>query len=452
MEVQTWTERTELEEVSGEVLGFDLEMANSFSDRKGVVCMIGMGHYDPIAANLHVTIGSTTDVSEERALIQWFLDELTKFAARHERPKLLSFSGLDNDIPWINERLERLDIQAPENSVINQFVQLDLKREFYRRTHNNHISLKKLETIFGIERGSSLTSKKVSYLLTHIMRNHHRGNNIPESVTDYLRQDVQHLLLILDRWTSHPLDGHHITDVEYLTLVNSLFNLCRKVLRSTRIKRAHQQETSLVATFADELQSQFDRLLIKDNFEEFSLPNLPPIDSRHFDLQRLMKKYNHLKEIQLRDAETGELRLTRTLDKPKGALAVVRHKGRLLLIRRADHLDRAPGVWGLPGGAFEVGESPGQCAVRELAEELGLQGRDVRLMGTSISLRGEYRLFWVEVQVDDVSRIALNADEVAEYRWVTPEQLSRLTPLIPGAVEGLREFLGSEWAAAARHT
>ncbi|MBI3994005.1 MAG: NUDIX domain-containing protein [Candidatus Lambdaproteobacteria bacterium] len=452
MEVQTWSDRTELEEVSGEVLGFDLEMANSFSDRKGVICMIGIGCYDPTAANIHVTIGSTTKVTEERELIQWFLDELAKFAARHERPKLLSFSGLDNDIPWINERLERLDIQAPEDSVITQFVQLDLKREFYRRTHNNHISLKKLEKIFGIERGSSLTSKKVSYLLTHIMQNHQRGNGIPTHVTDYLRQDVRHLLLILDRWAAHPLDGHHITDVEYLTLVNSLFNLCRKVLRSSRMKRALQQETSVVAAFAGELQSQFDRLLIKDDFEEFTLPSLPPIDSRHFDLQRLVKKYNHLKSIQLRDEQTGEIRLTRTLDKPKGALAVVRNKGRLLMIRRADHLDRAPGVWGLPGGAFEVGESPGQCAVRELAEELALQGREVRLMGTSTSLRGEYRLFWVEVEVDNVSQIDVNAAEVAEYRWVTPEQISRLKPLIPGAVEGLREFLGAEWASAARQS
>lgn len=41
--------------------------------------------------------------------------------------------------------------------------------------------------------------------------------------------------------------------------------------------------------------------------------------------------------------------------------------GRLLLIRRSDD-----GVWSLPAGAMELGESIADCAVRELAEETGL--------------------------------------------------------------------------------
>jgi ADP-ribose pyrophosphatase YjhB (NUDIX family) len=46
--------------------------------------------------------------------------------------------------------------------------------------------------------------------------------------------------------------------------------------------------------------------------------------------------------------------------------------GRLLLIRRADN-----GVWSVPAGAMELGESIAECAVRELWEETGLHATAV---------------------------------------------------------------------------
>ena len=51
------------------------------------------------------------------------------------------------------------------------------------------------------------------------------------------------------------------------------------------------------------------------------------------------------------------------------ARAVVRDEvGRVLLIRRSDN-----GVWSLPAGAMELGESIADCAVREVWEETGLR-------------------------------------------------------------------------------
>lgn len=46
--------------------------------------------------------------------------------------------------------------------------------------------------------------------------------------------------------------------------------------------------------------------------------------------------------------------------------------GRLLLIRRADN-----GVWSVPAGAMELGESVTDCAVRELREETGLEATEL---------------------------------------------------------------------------
>jgi 8-oxo-dGTP diphosphatase len=49
------------------------------------------------------------------------------------------------------------------------------------------------------------------------------------------------------------------------------------------------------------------------------------------------------------------------------AAVIVDDEGNVLLLRRA----YPPGDWVLPGGNREVGESPVETAVREVAEETG---------------------------------------------------------------------------------
>lgn len=47
---------------------------------------------------------------------------------------------------------------------------------------------------------------------------------------------------------------------------------------------------------------------------------------------------------------------------------------RLLLIQRGPE-DSYPNLWNLPGGKAEAGERPSDCAIRELAEETGIDIR-----------------------------------------------------------------------------
>ena len=56
--------------------------------------------------------------------------------------------------------------------------------------------------------------------------------------------------------------------------------------------------------------------------------------------------------------------------------AAVFRDGRVLLIRRADN-----GLWALPGGLVEVGETLAEAAQRELLEEADLRGQATRLLG-----------------------------------------------------------------------
>lgn len=59
-----------------------------------------------------------------------------------------------------------------------------------------------------------------------------------------------------------------------------------------------------------------------------------------------------------------------------GDAAIIDDAGRLLLIQRADN-----GLWAMPGGAFEVGETPAEGARREALEETGVACAPVALVG-----------------------------------------------------------------------
>ena len=59
-----------------------------------------------------------------------------------------------------------------------------------------------------------------------------------------------------------------------------------------------------------------------------------------------------------------------------GVAAVILGPEGVLLQRREDN-----GLWGLPGGSVEPGESVTQAVVREVCEETGLEVEPIRLIG-----------------------------------------------------------------------
>lgn len=78
----------------------------------------------------------------------------------------------------------------------------------------------------------------------------------------------------------------------------------------------------------------------------------------------------HCKSIRLAHTEGGRSRVS--------SIAVMSSDGHLLMGKRRDN-----GLWTLPGGHADPGESPEDCARRELWEEAGLTGC------TAIPLRQE---------------------------------------------------------------
>jgi 8-oxo-dGTP diphosphatase len=63
-----------------------------------------------------------------------------------------------------------------------------------------------------------------------------------------------------------------------------------------------------------------------------------------------------------------------------GVAAWCLHRGRLLMLRRAEGASHGGGTWSLPGGWVDFGEEPEEAVFREVREETGVAVRDPRLL------------------------------------------------------------------------
>jgi 8-oxo-dGTP diphosphatase len=103
---------------------------------------------------------------------------------------------------------------------------------------------------------------------------------------------------------------------------------------------------------------------------------------------------------------------------------VVIRENRVLVARRkaGSHLE---GLWEFPGGKLEPGESPDDCLVRELHEELGISVRVGRILDTVYHRYPEKNvlLLFYECELIDGEPQAL---DVAEVAWVGRSELSDL--------------------------
>ncbi|OGB93684.1 MAG: hypothetical protein A3H39_13065 [candidate division NC10 bacterium RIFCSPLOWO2_02_FULL_66_22] len=69
--------------------------------------------------------------------------------------------------------------------------------------------------------------------------------------------------------------------------------------------------------------------------------------------------------------------MTKATELRPGVAAIISNgEGKILLQRRSDN-----GLWGLPGGSVEIGESVRDAIMREVREETGLTVEVVRLIG-----------------------------------------------------------------------
>ena len=113
-------------------------------------------------------------------------------------------------------------------------------------------------------------------------------------------------------------------------------------------------------------------------------------------------------------------------------------QGRLLLIKRG-HAPGA-GLWSLPGGRIEPGETDAEALVREMREETGLTVEPGQLIGTVRRPAQDGDVFDIRDYAATVTGGTLRAgDDAAEARWVAPGEMGSL-PVTEGLVEALTSW------------
>ena len=119
-----------------------------------------------------------------------------------------------------------------------------------------------------------------------------------------------------------------------------------------------------------------------------------------------------------------------------GALAV--DHGRLLCIRRGH--GPGAGLWSLPGGRVERGESLYEAVVREVMEETGLEVVVDRFVGYVERMDDGFHFVILDFAVTllDLDADPVAGDDAAEAAWVPFEDLGDLR-LVDGLYEFLRE-------------
>ncbi|WP_328882842.1 NUDIX domain-containing protein [Streptomyces sp. NBC_00299] len=120
---------------------------------------------------------------------------------------------------------------------------------------------------------------------------------------------------------------------------------------------------------------------------------------------------------------------------PREAIvAVLLRADRVLAIRRGPAVAR-PGYWQPLSGKIEPGETQREAVVREVGEEVGLTVVPLAKVWESETDDGRFRLHWWTANAE-TGDVVPDPGEVAEARWVTPQEFLSLDPVF----EGDREF------------
>ena len=108
--------------------------------------------------------------------------------------------------------------------------------------------------------------------------------------------------------------------------------------------------------------------------------------------------------------------------------AVLLHGGKILILKRSDHVGTYRGAWACVSGYLERLESPFERAVTEIFEETGISRRKLTVKreaepfdidDTKIGMQWRIHPFLFETKTCDVT---LDWEHTA-FRWIAPEGL-----------------------------
>lgn len=132
---------------------------------------------------------------------------------------------------------------------------------------------------------------------------------------------------------------------------------------------------------------------------------------------------------------------------PAASVVVVDQDGRVLLQRRTDN-----GMWALPGGKMDLGESLAGCGIRETREETGIDVEITGIVGTYTNpghvfayddgeVRQEFSICLLGRPIGGQLRVS---DESTEVAWFTAAEVDEL-PMVPAIRKRVNDWRGGQY-------
>lgn len=119
-------------------------------------------------------------------------------------------------------------------------------------------------------------------------------------------------------------------------------------------------------------------------------------------------------------------------DRPDGA--------RELLLAQRRYPPEVAGLWELPGGKAEPGETVADALVRELREELGVTVTVGAPLRVAVDLRPDLQLVALFAEIVDGEPVAVEHSALA---WVDAAALAEMDGLVPADTAWLPELLAA---------
>lgn len=126
-------------------------------------------------------------------------------------------------------------------------------------------------------------------------------------------------------------------------------------------------------------------------------------------------------------------------------VGLIKHKNKYLLTKRQELDPEDPsdfvGMWQIPGGGINFGETVEEAILREIEEELDIKIEIVRIVPYIInSLRKNWQgigIIFLCKPSDKAFKIRLN-EEASAYGWFTYEEITKLD-MLPGGKDAIKK-------------
>jgi 8-oxo-dGTP diphosphatase len=108
-----------------------------------------------------------------------------------------------------------------------------------------------------------------------------------------------------------------------------------------------------------------------------------------------------------------------------GVGVLVFRDDQLLMVRRKHH---GAGTWAAPGGYLDSGESPEECAAREVREEVGIALTNIVYRGITNDIHpdGKHNVtIWLSARAGAGEAHVAAPDELTDVGWFSPDALPR---------------------------